>query len=81
MLSLTLEEFVLLLALFGIYITMRGASLVDSRNFTLQLNDLARLILLFRLKLFNALLKICLAMLRLQLLAHRKRHRTNIFKN
>ena len=49
MICLVLEELVLLLALLLIYITMGSASLIDRLNLALQLDNVARLLLLFGL--------------------------------
>ena len=65
MISLVLEEPVLLYPFLRINIAIRGASLIYRLNFALQLDNLARLLLLLRLEQLNLLLEVRLAVLRL----------------
>ena len=76
MVGLIVEELDLLLTLLSLNLAARSIARLDSLNLALQLNHFVRLLLLLSFKLCDALLKVGLAVLSLELLAHGEGNRT-----
>ena len=68
--SLVVEELNLFLALLALDFAPRGIARLDGLDLALKLDHFVRLLLLLGLELSNALLKVSLTVLGLQLLAH-----------
>ena len=72
--SLVVEELNLFLALLALDLAPRGIARLDGLDLALKLDHFVRLLLLLGLELNDALLKVSLTVLGLQLLAHGKGH-------